>query len=348
LVADLAVKLGRLDLRAALDVSPDEVVALVGPNGAGKTTLLRALAGLVPIDGGGASIGDLVLDDVAAGVHLPPERRPVGVVFQDHLLFPHLSALDNVAYGLRARGVGRGESRRRAAGWLERMGLADHASSRPSTLSGGEAQRVALARAMATEPSVLLLDEPLSAVDAAAKPALRRRLREDLSADPCVRIVVTHDPVDAMALADRLVVLEGGRVTQEGPVTEVTTRPRSPWVAQLVGLNLFRGVAGDGRLTLPDGSGLTVPTAASGPAFALVHPRSVTMHRRAPEGSARNAWPGVAAGIHLVSDRVRVQVDGAPPIVAEVTPAAAAELRLAEGGPVWISVKATEIDVYPA
>ncbi len=344
LAADVAVRLGRLDLRAALDASADEVVALVGPNGAGKTTLLRVLAVLTPIDDGTVKIGDLVLDDAIAGIHLAPERRPVGVVFQDHLLFPHLSVLDNVAYGLRARGVRPAEARRRAGGWLERIGLLDHASSRPATLSGGQAQRVALARALVTEPSLLLLDEPLSAVDIAAKADLRRQLRDDLSAQPSVRIVVTHDPVDAMALADRLVVLEEGRVTQQGPMAEVANRPRSPWVAQLVGLNLFRGVAGDGRLTLPDGSGLTVSTTTRGPAFALVHPRSVTVHRRPPEGSARNAWIGTAAGVHVSSDRVRVQVDGAPSIVAEVTPAAAAELRLAEGGPVWSGVCHPPVD----
>ena len=345
--AEVALRLGRLDLSAELHAGADEVVALVGPNGAGKSTLLRALAGLAAIDRGRVTVGDLVLDDVAAGVHLAPERRPVGVVFQDDLLFPHLSALDNVAYGLRARGVRRAEARRRAGAWLERMGLSEGATSRPSALSGGQVQRVALARALATEPDLLLLDEPLSAVDAAAKGPLRRRLRADLAGSPRARVVVTHDPVDAMALADRLVVLEGGRVTQQGPMAEVTTRPRSTWVAQLVGLNLFRGTAGDGRLTMPGGSILIVASSRRGPAFALVHPRAVAVHRSRPEGSARNAWPGVAAGVHLESDRIRVQVEGSPPIVAEVTPAAAAELRLAEGGPVWVSVKATEIDVYP-
>jgi molybdate transport system ATP-binding protein len=343
LTAEVAVRLGALDLDVALEAGADEVVAVVGPNGAGKSTLLRALAGLVPLDRGRVILGDRVLDDLA------PEQRPVAVVFQDALLFPHLSALDNVAYGLRARGVHRSEARRRAAGWLERVGLAaDHHRSRPGALSGGQAQRVALARALATEPALLLLDEPLSAVDVSAKAQLRRVLREQLAATPAVRLVVTHDPVDAMALADRLVVLEGGRVTQQGPLREVTTRPRSAWVAQLAGLNLFRGRVDAGRLLLDDGAAITVATDVRGPAFALVHPRAVTLHRSEPEGSARNAWAGEAGGLHLEGDRVRVQVDGTPPIVAEVTPAAAAELRLAEGGPVWISLKATEVDVYPA
>jgi len=343
LSAEVGVRLGALDLDVSLRAGTDEVVAVVGPNGAGKTTLLRALAGLVRIDRGRITLGDLVLDNLA------PEQRPVAVVFQDGLLFPHLSALDNVAYGLRARGAGRGDARRRAGAWLERVGLdAGHAASRPATLSGGQSQRVALARALATEPALLLLDEPLSAVDVSAKAQLRRVLREQLAATPAVRLVVTHDPVDAMALADRLVVLEGGRVTQQGPLRDVTTRPRSAWVAQLAGLNLFRGRVDAGRLLLDGGSALSVVTEVRGPAFALVHPRAVTLHRARPEGSARNAWPGEAAGLHLEGDRVRVQVEGTPPIVAEVTPAAAADLRLAEGGQVWISLKATEVDVYPA
>ena len=348
LTAEVAVRVGSLDLDVTVSASSEQAVAVVGPNGAGKSTLLRALAGLLRLDRGRTVLGDLVLDDVAAGVHVPPERRPVGVMFQDTLLFPHLNALDNVAYGLRARGARRTDARRRAASWLERVGLAaEHLDSRPSALSGGQAQRVALARALATEPALMLLDEPLSAADVSAKGPLRRVLREQLAASPAVHLVVTHDPVDAMALAGHVVVLEAGRVTQQGPIAEVTTRPRSAWVAQLAGLNLFRGRAEGRHLVLADGSALAVATGVRGPAFALVHPRAVTVHRSKPQGSARNAWPGEASGLHLEGDRVRVQVDGSPPIVAELTPAGTAELRLAEGGPVWVSVKATEIDVYP-
>ena len=304
LTAEIALELGSLDLDVALQASPDEVVAVVGPNGSGKSTLLRALAGLLRLDHGRVVLGDLVLDDVAGRAHLTPEQRPVSVMFQDTLLFPHLSVLDNVAYGLRARGVRRPDARSRAGGWLERVGIdAVHRDSRPWALSGGQAQRVALARALATEPALLLLDEPLSAVDVSAKGPLRRVLREQLAGSPAVRVVVTHDPVDAMALADRLVVIEQGRVTQQGPIAEVTTRPRSAWVAQLAGLNLFRGLADGGRLVLPDGSQLIVATGVRGPAFALVHPRAVTVHRSKPEGSARNAWPGEAAGLHLEGDR---------------------------------------------
>ncbi|MDQ4069977.1 MAG: ABC transporter ATP-binding protein, partial [Actinomycetota bacterium] len=243
--AEVGVRLGSLDLDVVLDASPEEVVAVVGPNGAGKSTLLRALAGLVRLDRGRVVLGDRLLADAPTNTHVGPEHRGAAVVFQDSLLFPHLTALDNVAYGLRARGAARGDARRRAAEWLARVGIGeDHLRSRPGQLSGGQAQRVALARALATEPDLLLLDEPLSAADAGAKGQLRRVLREQLAASGAVRLLVTHDPVDAMALAERLVVVEGGRVTQQGPITEVTTRPRSAWVAQLVGLNLFRGRAG--------------------------------------------------------------------------------------------------------
>jgi molybdate transport system ATP-binding protein len=231
---------------------------------------------------------------------------------------------------------------------LARVGLADHERTRPAALSGGQAQRVALARALATEPSLLLLDEPLAAIDAGAKAQLRRQLRAQLADSRGVRVLVTHDPVDALAIGDRLVVLEGGRVTQRGPMSEVTARPRSPWVAALVGLNLYEGAARGDSIALAGGRTLTIAGRLQGPAFVLVHPRAVSLHRSAPEGSARNVWKADVGGLDFEGDRVRVQVTGTPPIVAEVTPAAASELRLRDGGPVWVSVKATEVDVYPA
>ncbi len=346
--AHIDLHLGSLHLQARLHAEDGEVVAIVGPNGAGKTTLLRAIAGLVPLDSGRVEVDGEVLEDSAAGVRLLPERRPIGVVFQDHLLFPHLSALDNVAFGLRARGRGRRQARELAAAWLERVGLADHAARRPRGLSGGQAQRVAVARALVTEPRVLLLDEPLAAVDATARVELRRTLRAQLAAYQGVRLLVTHDPLEAMALADRLVVIESGRLVQEGPIAEVTARPRSAWVAAMVGLNLFRGRVDDGVLALPDGLSLAVVTGVRGDAFAVVHPRAVTLHRLRPETSARNTWLGEADSLDLEGDRVRVRVSGPIPIVAEVTPAAVAELGLATGGAVWVSVKATEVSVYPA
>ena len=348
LSADIDLRLGRLHLMVWLHIETGEVVASVGPNGAGKTTLLRALAGLVPLDSGRVEVDGEVLEDTAAGVRVLPEKRPIGVVFQDHLLFPHLSALENVAFGLRARGERRRQARSRALVWLERVGLSEYATRRPSTLSGGQAQRVALARALVTEPRVLLLDEPLAAVDATARVELRRALRAELAAYTGVRLLVTHDPLEAMALADRLVVLESGLLVQEGPIAEVTARPRSAWVAAMVGLNLFRGRVDDGVLALPDGLSLAVVTDVRGDAFAVVHPRAVSLHRDRPSTSARNIWRGAADSLDLEGDRVRVRVSGPLPIVAEVTPAAVADLGLATGGEVWVSVKATEVSVYPA
>jgi molybdate transport system ATP-binding protein len=348
LQAGVELRLGRLDLAVELAVGTGELVVLLGPNGAGKTTLLRALAGLVPLDRGRVVLDGEVLEDTAAGTWVPTERRPIGFVFQDYLLFPHLSALENVAFGLRARGLARAEARRRAAAWLDRVGLAGHAGARPRALSGGQAQRVALARAMVGEPRLLLLDEPLAALDATTRTVLRRELRRHLASFDGTRLLVTHDPLEAIALADRLVVLEGGRVTQTGTPDQVSARPRSRYVAELVGVNLYRGRA-DGRSVRLVGGGTVVAADINhGEVFVAVHPHAVALHRRAPEGTPRNVLGGTAEGLDVVGDRVRVRVAGPVPIIAEVTPAAAGELNLADGGPVWASVKATEITVYPA
>jgi len=348
LQADLGLALGELDLEVELGVATGELVVLLGPNGAGKTTLLRALAGLVPPHRGRVVLDGAVLDDLATGEHVPTERRPIGFVFQDYLLFPHLSALENVAFGLRARGLAKAEARRRAAGWLERVGLAAQAGARPRALSGGQAQRVALARAMAGDPRLLLLDEPLAALDAATRTEVRRDLRRHLASFDGTRLLVTHDPLEAIALADRLVVLEGGRVTQTGTPAQVSARPRSAYVAELVGINLYRGRADGPAIDLEGGGRLVAADGHRGQVFAAVHPRSVALHRRPPEGTPRNVLAGTADTLEAVGDRVRVRVAGTVPVVAEVTPAAAAELRLADGGPVWATVKATEVTVYPA
>jgi molybdate transport system ATP-binding protein len=346
--ARLELTLGQLQLDVALAVASGELVVLLGPNGAGKTTLLRALAGLVPLDRGRVVLDGAVLEDTADGTWVATERRPIGFVFQDYLLFPHLSALENVAFGLRARGLRRAEARRRAAAWLERVGLAGQAAARPRALSGGQAQRVALARAMVSDPRLLLLDEPLAALDATARSELRRDLRRHLASFDGTRLLVTHDPLEAVTLADRLVVLEGGRITQVGTPEQVSARPRSRYVAELVGVNLYRGRA-DGRSVRLVGGGTVVAADSNhGEVFAAVHPHAVALHRQPPEGTPRNVWAGTADTLDVVGDRVRVRVAGPVPIIAEVTPAAASELRLADGGPVWASVKATEVTVYPA
>ncbi len=345
--AAVRVTLGTLDLDAALTVATDELLVLLGPNGAGKTTALRALAGLVPLMGGQVVLDGQVLEDPAAGVRVAAERRPVGMVFQDYLLFPHLSVLDNVAFGLRARGVPRARAREQAAAWLARMSMDGYAGARPRALSGGQAQRVALARALATSPRLLLLDEPLAALDAHARVELRRDLRRHLAAYQGTRVLVTHDPVEAMTLADRLVVLEGGRVSQAGTPAEVSARPRSRYVAELVGLNLLRGRAAGTRVELPGGAALVTAEGHAGEVFCVIHPRAVALHRARPDGTPRNVWPATSEALDLVGDRVRVRLTGEVPLVAEVTPAAAAELRLADGGRVWAAVKATEVTVYP-
>jgi molybdate transport system ATP-binding protein len=348
LEARIILQLGRLDLDVELKVEAGRVVALLGPNGAGKTTVLRALAGLLPLSAGHVVLDGQVLEDPTLRIRVPTERRPVGMVFQDYLLFPHLSALENVAFGLRARGRGRAQTRELATAWLDRLGLAGLGSGRPDTLSGGQQQRVALARALATDPRMLLLDEPLAALDVSTRAEVRRDLRRHLRDFPGVNLVVTHDPLEAAALADRLVVIEQGRILQSGSAAEVTERPRSRYVADLVGVNLLRGRGRQGVIELESGGRLITAGTADGDVFAVVPPRSVSLWRSRPDGSPRNVWRGRATGVDLQGDRVRVRVEGSPSLVAEVTPAAMVDLGLAEGTEIWVSVKATEITVYPA
>jgi molybdate transport system ATP-binding protein len=347
LEAEVVARLGRLQLEVALPIEDGETVVLVGPNGAGKTTLLRALAGLVRLDAGRIVLDGEVLEDPESGIRVPPDRRRVGFVFQDYLLFPHLSVLENVAFGLRARGRDRAAARRRAREWLERMGLDELASARPRTLSGGQAQRIALARALATEPALLLLDEPLAALDAGARAEVRRGLRRYLASFPGARLVVSHDPLEAMLLADRVVVVEAGRVVQQGSIQQLGSQPRSAYVANLVGLNLFRG-RGDGhRVRLAPTGELVVAEDCHGDVFAAVHPRAVALYRSRPEGSPRNVWAGRIEALDFEGDRVRVSVAGPVAVVAEVTAPTVAEMRLVEGDQVWASIKASEITVYP-
>jgi molybdate transport system ATP-binding protein len=344
--ARVRTQLGSLHLDCDISVDANVTVAILGPNGAGKTTLLRIVSGLLPLDEGRIEVNGTVFDDTATRTSLTPEARQVGFLFQDHGLFPHLSVLDNVAFGLRARGVDRGTANAKANEWLARVDLVKYASSRPSALSGGQSQRVALARVLITDPRALLLDEPLAAVDASARLELRRALREHLSTFAGVRLIVTHDPLEAASLAERVVVLEDGHVTQEGPFADVSTRPRSAWIARMAGLNLLRGTVSSGTMLLDDGSALTVATDVQGPALATIQPRAIALYRSAPEGSPRNVVRCAVQGIDPEGDRWRIRLIAAFPLVAEVTPAAAADLRLAEGGEVFAVVKATEIDVY--
>ncbi|MEV7006532.1 ABC transporter ATP-binding protein [Streptosporangium sp. NPDC051022] len=339
--AHLVVARPRFTLDITLEVAAGQVVALLGPNGAGKTTALRALAGLTAL-----SDGHITLDGRA--LHpLPSERRPIGMVFQDYLLFPHLSALDNVAFGPRCQGASTAEARRTAAAWLERVGLAGQARSRPRQLSGGQAQRVALARALAVRPRLLLLDEPLAALDAHIRLEIRSQLRRHLADFDGATVLVTHDPLDAMVLADRLVVVEDGAVVQDGRPLEVARRPRTDYVARLVGLNLYRATA-TGRQAEVSGVLFSVSEHLEGPVFVAFAPSAVALYRNRPDGSPRNIWQAGIDGIERHGDNVRVHLDGPISAFADITPAAVADLDLTPGQRIWASVKATETHAYPA
>jgi len=348
LEASIGLTVGSLDVDVKLDIADGEVVALLGPNGAGKTTVLRAIAGLAPLRRGFVRLDGAVLEDTDAQHYVPTERRPIGVVFQEYLLFPHMSVRDNVAFGLRSKGSTARQAAGLATAWLERVGLAAYADSRPAQLSGGERQRVALARALAADPRLLLLDEPLAALDVTARAELRRDLKRHLASFDGTRLLITHDPLEAAALADRLMVMERGRIVQAGAPGEIAEHPRSAYVADLVGVNLFRGEADHGVVRVAPGQVLAAAAADSGEVFAVVHPRAVALHRRRPEGSPRNVWAGRADAIEVIGERARVRVRGPVSMVAEVTPAALADLDLVEGSEVWLSFKATDVSIYPA
>lgn len=327
--------------RLTLDAEPGTTIAVVGENGAGKTTLLRALLGLTPRAHAELRLGDT---DVTA---LPPHRRQVAWVPQDGALFPHLTALANTAYGLRARGAPRARARREAQAWLDRLGVGHLAGRRPAQLSGGQAQRVALARALAARPRLLLLDEPLAALDQTTRARVRHTLRTHLAGFGGVCLIVTHDPVEAVSLADRVLVLSDGRTLQDAAPAEVTRHPRSPWVARMLGRNAWPGTASADGLALAAGGRLVVAEALpeGARALAIIAPEAVSVYRDRPGGSPRNVWPGTVREITSVGSRLRVLVGSAqvPDLVAEITPEAAAELGVAEGAEVWTSVKATEV-----
>ncbi|HMM94294.1 ABC transporter ATP-binding protein [Phycicoccus sp.] len=348
LAVEVTVHRGTFTLEASVTAAPGEVVAVLGPNGAGKSTLLGAVAGLVPVSGGRISLGENVLDDAASGRFVEAAERRVGVVFQDYRLFPHLGVLDNVAFGPRVRGRGRAAAREAARAWLDRLGLTELAGRRPDRLSGGQAQRVALARALAGDPDVLLLDEPLSALDARTRLDVQSELKDHLDDFPGPCLVVTHDPLEALVLADRLVVLEHGRVVQEGPPAEVARRPATEYVARLVGLNLYAGRVDGGTVALADGGSFVVPDHDErGEVLVALRPSAVTVSTRPPQASsARNTWPATVAGLTLLTDRVRLDLEGAPSVLVDVTPAAVAELDLGPGRRVWLSAKAVDLEVY--
>jgi molybdate transport system ATP-binding protein len=316
-------------------------LAVVGPNGAGKTTVVLALAGLVEEQGA------IELDGVRID-GLPPERRPLGVAFQGGALFPHLSALANVSFPLRARGVGRREADSRASATLSRLAPDVRIDARPKTLSGGEAQRVALARAIVHRPRLLLLDEPSSGLDVRGRAELRPVLMDTLAAFSGVRVLVTHDPVEAMTLADRVVILEGGRVTQQGTFDDVRRTPGSRYAAELAGVNLFAGRlepldGGAGRLVTREGDVVVgwpedLPRLALDDVTGTLRPSDVVVHAAAPGPiSARNVWRGAVEDLAIYGERVRLRIASQPPLVAELTAGSVNQLGLVRGTEVWAS-----------
>lgn len=335
-----------------LDVAPGETVAVMGPNGAGKSTLLSSIAGLLKPDTGRAELEGRALFHLDASHHrwTPPHGRGAALLAQEPLLFPHLSALDNVAFGPRSAGVPKGEANRQALHWLAEVEAADLAARRPAELSGGQAQRVAVARALAANPALLLLDEPLAALDIHSAPLLRRLLKRVLAGRQA--IIVTHDVLDALMLANRVVILEAGRIVEEGPTRGVLERPRSAFAAGLAGLNFLPGTLTDGGLRT--GGGLKVAghheeagpaQKPGGPGVAVFPPSAVSVFLTDAHGSPRNSFPVMVTDLEPHGDQVRVRADG---LAADITPAASADLGLVPGMTVHFVVKAAAVSVYEA
>ena len=355
----VSVQREQFPVTAAFDVPAGETVAVLGPNGAGKSTLLAMLAGLLIPDAGRIVLAGRELTRSGGGRTLlvPPEQRRVGLMGQDPLLFPHLSAVDNVAFGPRSQGRSRSAARTAAVQWLERMGLAGLGSRRPAQLSGGQRQRVALARALAAEPLLLLLDEPLGALDAETVPEIRQVLRTHLRDTGTTSILVTHDVVDAAVLADRLIVLDRGKVVDEGTTSAVLATPKSSFGATLAGLNLIPGTVIDdavsaGGAAVRTAAGLVLSGVAATPlhcgetAAAVFRPAAVSVFSTAPGGSPRNSWTATIASLEPGSAAVRLRTGGEPAVAVDVTPAAVAELGLTPGARVVLSVKATEVVIH--
>ena len=335
---------GDFTIRAQLDAPAGSCTAIVGPNGAGKTTLVHVLAGLIPLQRGNVVLAGQLVDHPAQGIHVPPDRRPIALHSQHNLLFPHLSVVDNVAFGPRCAGLAARPARRRAEEWLNKVGLADLAGLRPAQLSGGQAQRVGLARAAACEPAILLLDESLASLDAETRTDVRHLLA-DIDA---TRVLITHDPVETRVLADQLLVMERGEIVQTGTPEEVASDPRTPWTAGLLDINLLAGIAAGTEVALEGGLALTTATPMTGPVLVTFSPAAVTLSTAEPHTSARNTWQAEVARIQPESDRVRVLLGRPVPCQVWVTPQAVGELGLSTGSQCWAALKATELTVREA
>ncbi|MDY6995791.1 MAG: ATP-binding cassette domain-containing protein [Actinomycetota bacterium] len=336
-------------------VDDGEVLAVLGPNGVGKSTLLSLIAGLLRPDHGVVEIGGTRVTDTDGATFVPAHARGVAMLGQQPLLFPHLTVAANVGYGPRCAGRSRSAARAAARHWLGAVDLADFSGRKPAQLSGGQAQRVALARALAAEPRVLLLDEPLSALDVTAAPAMRRLVRDMVSGARRTAIIVTHDLLDALAIADNVAVIEGGRVVERGPVRRVLAAPRSGFAARIAGINLVSGrISRPGVLQTSWGTTIAGvgDLRAGAEAVALCRPAAVAVHTHPPDGSPRNVIPVTIAELDIHGPTVRVrgadQPDGGAGLAADITAASAADLDLQPGNTVYFAVKAHEVQLHPA
>jgi len=339
----------------ALRADAGNTTVLVGESGAGKTSVLQLLAGLDRLDEGWVRVGGEAYADAAAGLHRPPWRRDLGYVAQDYALFPHLSVLENVGFGLRAGGLARRQVPPRVEQALELVGMTQFGRRLPGQLSGGQRQRVALARALVLNPKLLLLDEPLSSLDLPTRRAVRVELRELLRRLPCITVYVTHSPVEALLFGARIVVLDRGKVAQSGSREELLMHPRSPFVAELVGTNLFIGrplteeMSDLPVIRTPEGLVVIDDGAGPGGIYLTVNPREITLSRSPPHGSAQNVFEGEVVEIipePPAGERVRVVLNSRPRLVAEVTPDGLAGLSLDEGIRVYAAFKAAGVHRY--
>jgi molybdate transport system ATP-binding protein len=345
LTIEARTRRGDLDLDVELTVDRGECLALAGPSGAGKTTLLRIASGLLRPSEGRVEANGTTWLSTSQGFDVPADRRRCGYVFQDYALFPHLNAWQNVAYPL--HGMSRAERRERALELLARFGLADRADARPRTLSGGERQRVAVARALARRPEVLLLDEPLSALDARTRADAARELGALLRESDAPALLVTHDFSEAAQLGDRVGVIDRGRIVQRGTASDLAAAPRSAFVADFTGAVVLTGIArpGTGGLTdviLDGGGAVTSPDAGAGRVAASVFPWEIAIEPagEAPHGSAQNRVHARVVSITTVGNRVRLGLLGPQPLVAEVTQASVSSLGLEPGTEVTATWKA--------
>ncbi|MEA2506575.1 MAG: molybdate transport system ATP-binding protein [Actinomycetota bacterium] len=347
LEADVALPRQQFHIDIDICAEQGHVLAIVGPNGAGKSTLVQALSGLLALESGKVVVGGTVWEDPASRLRLAPQRRSIGVMFQDLALFGKMTALENVAYGLRSTPMKKSDAMVAARRTLQRLDADDLADVRAGELSGGQAQKVALARAFAAKPDLLLLDEPTSKLDVTDQRETRQTLSTALFDYPGTALLVTHQPMEALALAQQIVVVEEGRVTQRGASNELQLQPRTPYVAEFVGVNLLEGRGSVDHVRLTGGASVAVVGAPSGDVLVAIHPTAVALHRTPPEGTPRNVWRLDVAEVNLEGERVRVRLTGEVTLVAEITRSAAAQLQIEAKGPVWASTKATQVRTYP-